>query len=223
MSAMLARQLQSARVRATGVRLALREPLTRSFCWVRAWHYQSAAPSARASRSRSSKNQAPLDVRRSAATHTSTNATSGSDDMLTSTFATDSRQVLVYDGECNLCQAGVQAMLALDPAGKMRFSAMQSDAGKRLLAAIGRDPNDMSSVVLVEADGSYKTKSDAVLKVAQISENPAAVAAAFSTAAMPSWMRDAAYDGIASNRYSLFGQPDKPSLVDERFSDRFIV
>jgi predicted DCC family thiol-disulfide oxidoreductase YuxK len=143
--------------------------------------------------------------------------------MLTSTFATDGRQVLVYDGKCNLCQAGVQAMLVLDPAGKMRFSAMQSDAGKRLLAAIGRDPDDMSSVVLVEADGSYKTKSDAVLKAAQISENPAAVAAAFSTAVMPSWMRDAAYDGIASNRYSLFGQPEKPSLVDERFSDRFIV
>lgn len=54
--------------------------------------------------------------------------------------AADSRPVILFDGSCNLCNAGVQFMLDWDTAGKYRLAALQSDAGKALLMRSGRQP-----------------------------------------------------------------------------------
>ena len=35
------------------------------------------------------------------------------------------------------------------PSGNLRFAALQSDAGRSLLKRAGRDPDDISSIVLV--------------------------------------------------------------------------
>ena len=48
--------------------------------------------------------------------------------------------MILFDGSCNLCNAGVQFMLDVDTEGKYRLSALQSDAGKALLLRSGRQP-----------------------------------------------------------------------------------
>lgn len=145
-----------------------------------------------------------------------------SDSVFRRVFADDRRPVLVFDGQCNLCNGGVQAALALDHNGKLRLSGMQSPSGQALLAAVGRDPSDMSTVVLVEADRSYSVRSDAVLKAARYMQSPVAFAAAFA-GFVPQSIRDSVYNAVASNRYLLFGKPESLSLVDERYQERFIV
>ena len=52
-------------------------------------------------------------------------------------------------GVCNLCNAGVNFMLDWDRAGAFRLAALQSAAGRALLQRSGRDPSDISSIVLV--------------------------------------------------------------------------
>lgn len=41
--------------------------------------------------------------------------------------------VILFDGVCNLCNGGVNTMLALDRRGVFRFAALQSECGERAL------------------------------------------------------------------------------------------
>ncbi len=137
-------------------------------------------------------------------------------------FESDRRPIILFDGVCNLCNGGVNLALDLDPPGKLRFAALQSDAGRALLRRAGRDPDDISSIVLVEERDSY-VKSDAVLRIARYLDNPALPAAAALGMLFPGVLRDVVYDIVADNRYSLLGMRDECRLGDARFDDRFVA
>ena len=124
-------------------------------------------------------------------------------------FATDPRPVMLYDGVCGLCNNGVDLALGLDSGARarLRFAALQSPAGQRLLARAGRAPDDISSVVLVKADGRAFIRSEAIVEIGCVlGVFPAPLAAL--ALALPSGGRDAAYRTIADNRYSIFGKRD---------------
>jgi hypothetical protein len=78
-------------------------------------------------------------------------------------------QIILYDGVCNMCNGWVDLLLKLDADKKFTFSALQSKAGMQLLQQIGKDKNDMSSVVYIKSsNGDIQEvyfKSDAALKV----------------------------------------------------------
>ena len=114
---------------------------------------------------------------------------------------------MLYDGVCGLCNGGVDAALALDRESRLRFAALQSPAGRRLLVRAGRSPDDVSSVVLVTPEAAH-FKSEAVLQIARTIAAPIYVLAAALAAPLPRGVRDAAYDGVADNRYSFFGRRD---------------
>ncbi len=85
----------------------------------------------------------------------------------TNYFATDQRPIILFDGMCNLCNGAVNFMLDWDTQGAFRLAALQSDAGRALLQKCGRHPDDISSIVLVQADGQHFIRSEAVLRIAQ--------------------------------------------------------
>ena len=136
-------------------------------------------------------------------------------------FASDKRPIILFDGVCNLCNGGVNLALDLDPPGRLRFAALQSPAGRALLVRAGRDPDDISSIVLVEETNAY-VKSDAVLRIATYLENPLLPAAGTLGALFPGIIRDAVYDLVADNRYDILGVKDECRLGDDRFDDRFV-
>lgn len=146
-------------------------------------------------------------------------------------FATDKRPVILFDGVCALCNGGVDFMLSWDRPnelhGAFRFAALQSDVGKALLARAGRQPDDLSSIVLVLPDGKALTKSDAILEIGRRCGGGTLLEAAFPVAslfgrALPKPVRDVVYEQVARNRYNLFGHSDTCRFSDERFSARFI-
>ncbi|KAK1281639.1 DCC family protein [Acorus calamus] len=67
-------------------------------------------------------------------------------------FRDDTRPIMLFDGVCNLCNGGVRFVRDNDRQRKIRFEALQSESGKKLLQRSGRSPDDISSVVLVEED-----------------------------------------------------------------------
>ena len=143
-------------------------------------------------------------------------------------FAADRRPIILFDGVCNLCNGGVNFMLDWDPdpAGRARFAALQSPAGRRLLAAAGRAPDDVSSIVLCTAAGAggalvAHTKSDAILRIGQLLGLPFPALAALGFL-VPTFLRDGVYDAVADNRYALLGQSDACRLGDARFEERFL-
>ncbi|KAH7547391.1 hypothetical protein FEM48_Zijuj01G0304800 [Ziziphus jujuba var. spinosa] len=125
-------------------------------------------------------------------------------------FEQDTRPIMLFDGVCNLCNGGVKFVRDNDRNGRIRFEALQSEAGKKLLRRSGREPDDISSVVLVEKERSY-IKSEAVLKIMEYIDLPFPQLA-FFLQFIPLFIRDFAYDNVANNRYTIFGRTESCEL-----------
>src|SRR5690606_16302800 len=72
--------------------------------------------------------------------------------------------IIVFDGVCALCNGWVDFLLARDRRQRYRFAAMQSPAGRQLLAANGLDADDPASFLLLDARGAH-TDTDAIVRV----------------------------------------------------------
>ncbi|XP_047329814.1 DCC family protein At1g52590, chloroplastic isoform X2 [Impatiens glandulifera] len=121
-------------------------------------------------------------------------------------FDRDTRPIMLFDGVCNLCNGGVKFVRDHDRNRIIRFEALQSDAGKKLLRRSGRASDDISSVVLVEKERSY-IKSEAVLKIMEYINIPFPQLA-FFLQFVPIFLRDFVYDNVANNRYAFFGRTE---------------
>lgn len=150
-----------------------------------------------------------------------TTDTTGLPDVARAVFAEDKRPVLLYDGVCNMCNGFVNRFLDVDKEEKFRFSALQSEAGRSLLALSGRSPDDISSIVLVEANGEAHIQSDALLRMGRIIGGPVGLVL-FPGIAVPKFVRNKMYDVVADNRYSFLGKREDCRCSDDRYADRFI-
>jgi len=130
--------------------------------------------------------------------------------------------VLLYDGVCNLCNASVRWVLAVDRRQRFRFASLQSPIGQSLARAAGAPPGagDLpDSFVLVDGERAW-TKSDAVLEVARRLGAPWSWALLLR--AFPRPLRDAVYSWIARNRYRWFGKQETCPLPDPGQRERFL-
>eukprot|EP00520_Triparma_pacifica_P010642 CAMPEP_0118635794 /NCGR_PEP_ID=MMETSP0785-20121206/2265_1 /TAXON_ID=91992 /ORGANISM="Bolidomonas pacifica, Strain CCMP 1866" /LENGTH=213 /DNA_ID=CAMNT_0006526849 /DNA_START=33 /DNA_END=671 /DNA_ORIENTATION=- len=130
-----------------------------------------------------------------------------------SLFTHDERPIILFDGLCNLCNAGVNFALDNDSAGHFRFASLQSAVGRSLLLSLGKEPNDISSIVLVTSADSGYFKSDAVLRISRGLDSPIYRAfGALSLALTPRLVRNAVYGLVSKNRYRMFGSSDSCRL-----------
>lgn len=139
--------------------------------------------------------------------------------------------VILFDGVCNFCKTWVDLLLRIDVNQRFKFAPLQSDVGQRLLTAVGKEADDISSVVLIvpqpknNADvmllKSYD-KSACVLKVVEELGPVAWVAAATAERLVPRRLRDSIYDTVAENRYNLMGKRDECRCGDPTYADRFL-
>jgi predicted DCC family thiol-disulfide oxidoreductase YuxK len=122
-------------------------------------------------------------------------------------------------------------VFVLNIAGNFRFASLQSKVGQSLLLASGKAYNDISRIVLVEAEsisksGKVKTKayfkSDAVLRIVTRLDMPVMKLAGKVGPMVPAFFRNIAYNVVAENRYR-FGEADQCRLWDDNFDDRFIA
>jgi len=123
----------------------------------------------------------------------------------TAVFEDDESPIMLFDGVCNFCNAGVNMCLDLDTSNTLRFASLQSRVGQALLVRSGKRPDDWSSLVLVTPDTAH-FESQAVLRIAERLHG------------LPRWMRFASklsrnfvprplcngvYKIVANNRYLL--------------------
>ena len=128
--------------------------------------------------------------------------------------------LVLFDGECNLCNGAVQFVLRRDPKGRFRFASLQSAAGRAVLEATGNRATLPDSIALVH-DGRVLVKSAAALAIARGLRWPWPLLAVFWLAPYP--VRDLVYDWVARHRHRWFGRRQecwvpKPALR-ERFLD----
>lgn len=126
----------------------------------------------------------------------------------------------LFDGVCNLCSGSVQAVLAIDRKGVIRFTPIQSDYGRRLAVAHGIDPDQPTSFLFLDR-GQALEKSAAVLALLRRLGGPWSWLAVIGL--LPrSWL-DGAYDWLAANRYRLMGKRSSCMIPTPEQRARFIL
>jgi predicted DCC family thiol-disulfide oxidoreductase YuxK len=104
---------------------------------------------------------------------------------------------------------------------RFRFVSLQSKVGKSLLIRSGRNPDDISSIVLCTKDGQAFVESDAILEIAQGLDGPLPIFGVLGKV-VPPIIRDAAYHIVSENRYR-FGEYDSCRMdFDGDFESRFV-
>jgi predicted DCC family thiol-disulfide oxidoreductase YuxK len=126
--------------------------------------------------------------------------------------------VILYDGVCVFCSRWIRFIAARDVAGRFRFTAVQSDYGRRLAQAFGINPEDPDTNAVVHG-GSASFKSDAALTVLSHLPGWRWVRA---LRAVPQPLRDAVYNLVAHNRYRIFGKYDVCFVGDASFRNRVL-
>jgi predicted DCC family thiol-disulfide oxidoreductase YuxK len=133
---------------------------------------------------------------------------------------TGDASVVLFDGVCNLCNASVSFIIDRDPAGRFRFAALQSEAGRELLERHGRPVTATpESVVLVEAGRVYE-QSTAALRIARRLKGGWKLLYAFALVPRP--LRDLVYRWIARNRYRSFGREEACRRPTPELERRFL-
>ncbi len=128
--------------------------------------------------------------------------------------------LLLYDGECALCNFSVQFVLQHDPDAQFRFASLQSPLGRQLLERHHLDRQTTDSLVLIEEPGGCFVRSEAALRVAMRLRKPWAWLGCFRI--LPTRWRDAVYDWVARHRIRWFGRPDTCWMPQPEWRDRFL-
>jgi predicted DCC family thiol-disulfide oxidoreductase YuxK len=131
----------------------------------------------------------------------------------------DTSPVVLFDGECNLCNGAVQFLLRRDRRARFRFASLQSDAGRALLAGTALPAPAPDSIVLVQ-DGRVHVRSGAALRIAVGLGLPWSLAAVCLIVPPP--IRDWAYDFIARRRHRWFGRPTTCMVPGPELRGRFL-
>ena len=127
--------------------------------------------------------------------------------------------VVLFDGECNLCNRAVQFVLRRDRRARFRFASLQSPAGRRLLAGIALPTPLPDSIVLLEAGRAF-LRSGAALRIARGLGWPWRLFAALLLVPRP--LRDWAYDVVARHRHRWFGRRSSCMVPTPELRDRFL-
>jgi len=126
--------------------------------------------------------------------------------------------VLLFDGVCNLCDASVRFVLDRDPAGRFRFSSLQSRVGRQLLNQ-HETPSNLSTIVLIENDRLY-LRSSAALRITRHLSGLWPLLYAFILLPVP--IRDAVYSWVARHRYQWFGRKEACQVPQLAHKHRFL-
>lgn len=127
--------------------------------------------------------------------------------------------VLLFDGVCNLCDGSVQFILRHEKNSDLKFAAIQSEAGQKLLSQKGIDPGQIDSVILIKG-GKVYTESDAVLNVTKFLRFPYGLCNVLLVVPKP--VRNFFYKKVASNRYRWFGKRDSCMMPTPSLKNRFL-
>jgi len=118
--------------------------------------------------------------------------------------------VVLFDGDCAVCEAAVRFVLVRDRQGLFTFARQDGQIGRGLLARHGLSGERGRSLILLQDGGAF-LRSEAVLRIARALPGTRWLAAAARL--VPRSWRDAAYDQFVRYRHRLVTAPPRRCLA----------
>lgn len=138
--------------------------------------------------------------------------------------------VMLFDGKCFFCNATVHFVMRFEHAPLLRFAALQSKAGKKLLLDAGRqdvvqgtDVDNLGSFVIIDEKGQVYTKFAASIQMFRFMGGIWRVFGAFSYWFIPSFLGNACYSLGWRYRYKVMGKSDTCIVPNKKLRERLIV
>lgn len=125
--------------------------------------------------------------------------------------------VILFDGDCNLCNNAIQFIIRKDSNNVFKFSSLHSDYGKRIVAENKMNDSYLSTMILIDGENIY-TKSSAAIRIASQLKNYKWMQLLMF---IPKFFRDMVYDLVAKNRH-LFFKNSSCLLPTKQINEKFI-
>ena len=132
------------------------------------------------------------------------------------------KQLILFDGVCNLCNVSVLYVIKRDKKDKFLFAPLQSAIGKDITKKFNIDTNKIDSILLYNpTKNSLVYKSSAALQVAKQLGFPTNILVVFLI--VPTFIRNWVYNYIAKNRYKWYGKKESCMIPTPELQSKFIV
>jgi len=135
------------------------------------------------------------------------------------------RPVLLYDGECGLCNRLVLSLLRADQEGKLSYAPLQSEPAQAFLRARGLPQRDFDSLIFVpdweqSPSQGYLLRTDGALAACAVVGGSWGKLGRLNI--LPRGLRDFFYQVVAKTRYVLFGVYRPKPLANPEWNKRFL-
>ena len=131
------------------------------------------------------------------------------------------KQLILFDGVCNLCNSSVLYVIKRDKQNKFLFAPLQSDIGKQIIDKFNLDTSKTDSILLYNPiKEKVSSKSSAALGIAKQLNFPTNLMAVFFI--VPTFIRNWVYDYVAKNRYKWYGKKDACMIPTPELKAKFI-
>jgi predicted DCC family thiol-disulfide oxidoreductase YuxK len=129
------------------------------------------------------------------------------------------KNILLFDGVCNLCNKMVQFIIKRDPKARFQFASLQSEPGQLLLKKLKLPMTGFNTFVLI-TENKYYVKSSAVL---QVLKRLGGIWKLFYVFVLiPVFIRDFIYNAISKSRYRVFGKRETCMIPGPGIKERFL-
>lgn len=133
------------------------------------------------------------------------------------------KQIILFDGVCNLCNLSIQFVLKNEKEELLKFSSLQSDFSQDFIKANKLNYKYLETLILIEGDQVF-FKSKAIFKIAKYLKFPFNLLGYFNFLPIffHDFFLDYLYNIISTNRYKLFGKKDNCYFPEKNLAHRFI-
>lgn len=128
-------------------------------------------------------------------------------------------KILLFDGECNLCNRTVQFIIKSDKKVNITFASLQSEVGKKLMKDKMIPESYSDSIVFIDHDKVY-FKSTAALRICLYLS--ALWPLLYVFVIIPDFIRNYIYDFVAKRRFKWFGKTTTCWVMTPELKERFL-
>ena len=130
------------------------------------------------------------------------------------------KQLILFDGVCNLCNASVQYVIKHDKNNVFMFAPLQGKTGQLIIEKYKINPSKTDSILLYNQEKGVVHKSTAALKISSKLGFPTNLFSGFLI--IPAFIRNWVYDFIAKNRYKWYGKQNECMIPTESLKSKFL-